>query len=271
MKLRRIIAFILIGLAVVLLAARWVAPHGYEQQFRDFIAASPTKDFPLGTDALGRDRLARLLYGSRLSLLLAPAAAAVSVFLAALIGGLAAFAGKRWERAILLATDLTLSLPWLFLILTIRGAMPLDVQPEISVLITFLVLGLLGWAGPARVVRAGVKQINASDFVFQANAMGTPPRRIFFHYILPNVRPLLFAQFWISLPVFILSEANLGAMGLSVSEPMPSWGNLLRELESQTSALEHPLQNWWLLAPIVLLVGVVSLLQVWQQRPKGSL
>jgi peptide/nickel transport system permease protein len=270
MKLRYLVALLLIGMVLFMLGARWIAPHGYEKQFRDFVAVNPSKDFLLGTDALGRDRFARLLYGSRLSLILAPAAAAVSVFLAALIGGIAAFAGRRWESVIMLATDLTLSLPWLFLLLTIRGAMPLDVQPGISVLITFLVLGLLGWAGPARVVRAGVKKIIASDFVFQANAMGTSRSRIFFRYVLPNVRPVLMAQFWISLPVFILSEANLGAMGLSVSEPMPSWGNLLRELESQTSALEHPFLNWWLLAPIVLLVGVVSLLQYWQQHPKGS-
>ena len=266
----KVIGSILGLLLLVLIGAQWIAPHGYEQQFRDSIGTSPSKDFPLGTDALGRDRFARLLYGSRLSLFLAPTAAALSVLLAAFIGGIAAFAGKRWEAAIMLLTDLTLSLPWLFLLLTIRGAMPLDVRPEISVLITFLVLGLLGWAGPARVVRAGVKTITTSDYVFQAKAMGTPHYRIFTHYVLPNVRPLLMAQFWISVPIFILSEANLGALGLSVSEPMPSWGNLLKELESQTSALEHPLMNWWLLAPVVLLVGVISLLQIWQQRLKGS-
>ncbi len=266
----KILGCILGLLFLALLGAQWIAPYGYEEQFRDFINSAPSKNFLLGTDVLGRDRFARLLYGSRLSLFMAPAAAALSVLLAAFIGGIAAFAGKRWEAAIMLLSDLALSLPWLFLLLTIRGAMPLDVKPEISVLITFLVLGLLGWAGPARVVRAGVKKITASDYVFQAKAIGVPQHRIFLGYVLPNVRPLLMAQFWISVPIFILSEANLGALGLSVSEPMPSWGNLLKELESQTSALEHPLMNWWLLAPVVLLVGVISLLQLWQQRLKGS-
>ena len=246
----KILGCILGLLFLALLGAQWIAPHGYEEQFRDFISASPSKNFLLGTDALGRDRFARLLYGSRLSLYMAPAAAALSVLLAAFIGGIAAFAGKRWEAAIMLLSDLALSLPWLFLLLTIRGAMPLDVKPEISVFITFLVLGLLGWAGPARVVRAGVKKITTSDYVFQAKAIGVPQHRIFLRYVLPSVRPLLMAQFWISVPIFILSEANLGALGLSVSEPMPSWGNLLKELESQTSALEHPLMNWWLLAPV---------------------
>ena len=262
---------LLVLLALVMLYAPWLAPNGYEKQSRDFIAISPSKDFILGTDALGRDRFARLLFGSRLSLLLAPAAAGVSVFLAAVIGALAAFSGKRLEAVIIFLSDLALSLPWLFLLLTIRGAMPLDIRPEISIMITFLVLGLLGWAGPARVVRAGVKRILRSDYIFQSKAMGIAPSRTFFRYVLPNVRPLLIAQFWISLPVFILSEANLGALGLSVSEPMPSWGNLLKELESQTSALEHPLANWQLLAPIVLLVVTVSLLQLSQPRLKGSL
>lgn len=268
--MNRLPQILLAFLVLVMLCAPWLAPHGYEKQSRDFIAVGPTKDFLLGTDALGRDRFARLLFGSRLSLLLAPAAAGVSVFLAAFIGALAAFSGKRLESAIIFLSDLALSLPWLFLLLTIRGAMPLDIRPEVSIVITFLVLGLLGWAGPARVVRVGVRRILQSDYIFQAKAMGITPARTFFRYILPNVKPLLTAQFWISLPVFILSEANLGALGLSVSEPMPSWGNLLKELESQTSALEHPLGNWQLLAPIVLLVTVVSLLQVSQQRLKGS-
>jgi ABC-type dipeptide/oligopeptide/nickel transport system permease subunit len=75
---------------------------------------------------------------------------------------------------------------------------------------------------------------------------------------MPNLRPILLAQFWISVPVFILSEANLGLLGLGVSEPLPSWGVLLRELENYTAVLQNP----WMLAPVALLVVVVGCLQV---------
>ena len=81
---------------------------------------------------------------------------------------------------------------------------------------------------------------------------------MFWRHLLPNLRPMLAAQFWLSIPVFILSEANLGLLGLGISEPLPSWGALLRELENYTAVLQNP----WMLAPAVLLVAVVSCLQL---------
>jgi len=99
------------------------------------------------------------------------------------------------------------------------------------VMITFLLLGCLGWAGPARIVRAGTRTLVDSDYLVQASASGISRWRLFWRHLLPNLRPILLAQFWISVPLFILSEANLGLLGLGVSEPLPSWGALLRELE----------------------------------------
>jgi ABC-type dipeptide/oligopeptide/nickel transport system permease subunit len=81
---------------------------------------------------------------------------------------------------------------------------------------------------------------------------------LFFRHLLPNLRPILLAQFWVSVPVFIVSEANLGLLGLGVSEPMPSWGAMLRELENYTAVLHNP----WMLAPAILLIVVVSSLQL---------
>src|SRR5262249_1267646 len=110
------IALALIGVvALASLAAGVLAPSSYSEQFRDSISARPSAGFLVGTEELGRDRFARLLYGTRISLLLAPAAALLSTMIAALIGGLAAFAGGRWERYITSGIDLFLSLPWLFL------------------------------------------------------------------------------------------------------------------------------------------------------------
>src|ERR1700724_574131 len=118
MKTVRLIALtvlvIVFGAAVL---ADWVAPAPYARQFRRAPNAGPSRRFPLGTDELGRDRLSRLLYGSRVSLLLAPAAALLSTFIAALIGGLAGYLGGWWERLIMRFIDLSLSLPWLFLLL----------------------------------------------------------------------------------------------------------------------------------------------------------
>jgi peptide/nickel transport system permease protein len=254
-----------VALAVVVcasLAANWLAPVGYEKQYREAINAPPSRAHWLGTDELGRDRFARVLYGTRISLLLAPAAALLSTLMAAFIGGLAGYLGGIWARLAMAVTDLFLSLPWLFLLITARAFMPLNVSPLISVLVTFLLLGLLGWSTAARVLCATAGSLRSADFVRQARAAGVPGSRLFWIHVIPNLKPVLYAQFWISIPVFILSEANLGILGLGVAEPMPSWGSLLRELEGLLSVGEEP----WKFVPLILLVVVVMSFQLLLSR-----
>ncbi|MGA8440634.1 MAG: ABC transporter permease [Candidatus Sulfotelmatobacter sp.] len=254
-----------VALAVVVcasLAANWLAPVGYEKQYREATNAAPSRAHWLGTDELGRDRFARVLYGTRISLLLAPAAALLSTLMAAFIGGLAGYLGGIWARLAMAVTDLFLSLPWLFLLITARAFMPLNVSPLISVLVTFLLLGLLGWSTAARVLCATAGSLRSADFVRQARAAGVSGSRLFWVHVMPNLKPVLYAQFWISIPVFILSEANLGILGLGVAEPMPSWGSLLRELEGLVSVGEEP----WKFVPLILLVVVVMSFQLLLSR-----
>jgi len=259
MKLTQKLALAVLGIVTLAALFAGVLTHGsYSEQFRDALSAPPSPRFLLGTDELGRDRFARLLYGTRISLLLAPAAALLSTLIAAMIGGIAGYLGGRWERLISSGIDLFLSLPWLFLLLTVRALLPLNTSPITSVAITFLLLGCLGWATPARIIRAGTRTLIHSDFLLQARASGVSGARLFWRHLVPNLRPILLAQFWISIPVFILSEANLGLLGLGVSEPLPSWGSMLRELENYAAVLEIP----WMLVPAVLLVLSVGCLQI---------
>jgi peptide/nickel transport system permease protein len=253
------LALTVLGVVVVAsLGAGLLTQSSYSEQFRDAISASPSARFWLGTDELGRDRFARLLYGTRVSLLLAPAAALLATLIAGLIGGAAGYLGGRWERMVTAGVDLFLSLPWLFLLLAVRALLPLNTSPVMSVMITFLLLGCLGWAGPARIIRAGTRTLVNSEFLVQASAIGISRWRLFWRHLLPNLRPILLAQFWISIPLFILSEANLGLLGLGVSEPLPSWGAMLRDLENYSAVVHSP----WMLAPVVLLVAVVGCLQL---------
>ena len=258
MKTTRLIA--LIFLSIVALAALapelWTSAR-YDKQFREAPDARPSSQFPLGTDALGRDRLSRLLYGTRVSLLLAPAAALLSCLVAATLGGVAGMVGGLVDRAILSAADLFLSVPWLLLLLMVRAFLPLNVAPAISVTITFLLLGALGWAAPARVVRTAVRKLKDSDFMLQARAAGVRPWRLLWRQLMPNVAPILLAQFWIAVPVYILAETTLGMLGLGVSEPLPSWGGLLREIEGAAV-----FSQFWLLVPALLLAAVVGSFQL---------
>jgi len=254
MKAARTVAIaFLVCVALSCVFADFFAPS-YAHQFRDLPDAAPSRQHLLGTDDLGRDRFARVLYGTRISLLLAPAAALLATLLAAFIGGIAGFAGGWVEKLVMAGTDLFLSLPWLFLLLTVRALLPLNVSPMTSVMITFAMLGCLGWAGAARVICADARALSQADFVLLARASGLHGFRLLWRQLMPNLKPILLAQFWISVPVFILTEANLGILGLGVAEPMPSWGSLLRELESFSTLSAQP----WQFVPLILFVLVVS-------------
>jgi len=267
MKYLRIFAIVLLSMVVIAsLGAGFLSSAGYATQFREAPNAGPSSTHWLGTDQLGRDRFARILYGTRVSLLLAPAAALISTLLAALIGGVAGFVGGAWKRLATSLIDLVLSLPWLFLLITVRALLPLNVSPLTSVIVTFLLLGLLGWAASARVMCAWAGVVRNSDFVLQARATGVRGCRLAIVHVLPNLKPLLFAQFWISIPVFILAEANLGILGLGVAEPLPSWGSLLRELED----LALYSGDLWKLVPLVLLIVVVSSFELLLSRNEVS-
>lgn len=248
---------ILCALALAGVFAPWLAPYPYEMQDRESPSLAPSSQHWLGTDDLGRDRWSRFLYGTRISLTLAPAAALLTLVVAVLIGVIAGVSGGWIEQTLLAATDLFASMPWLFLLLIIRASLPLNVPAWTSVGITFAMLGLVGWTAAARVVRTAVHNARSDGFLLQARAMGAGFSRIWFRQFLPNLRPVLLAQFWISIPLFVLSEANLGLLGLGVAEPLPSWGNLLFELTSHREVTEAP----WLLAPAAALVMALLAMQ----------
>lgn len=245
-------------LGILLLASiifEFFPHHSYEEQFRDAISAPPSVRFWLGTDALGRDRAARLVYGTRVSLLLAVAAAGLSVAFATAAGTSAGFVGGYWSTTLLSVADLFLCVPWFFLLTAIRGAMPLNTSPLVSVLMTFGLLGVLGWAGPARVLSLRTRQVVETDYIRQARATGASQWRILVRHVLPNILPIAASQFWILVPAYIITEANLSVLGLGVSEPLPSWGSLLKEID---------FVQWGspgILLPLVLLAAVAGTLQ----------
>ena len=252
--IRRTSRVILATIFAVMLAAAWIAPYSYDRQFRDETAAAPSRSHLLGTDAIGRDRFARLLYGGRISILLAPGAAIVSVGLALIVAMAAALSGGYLERIATVVIDLVLALPWIFLLLAVRAALPLNTSPMVSAGVIFALLGLLGWAAPARIVLAAAKTQLRSDYALAARAAGCGNGRLAVVHLVPNLFPVASAQFWVTAPVFLLSEANLSLLGLGISEPMPSWGNLLRDLQNLPSLRHQP----WIAAPLLLLVLTLS-------------
>ncbi|MBV9505627.1 MAG: ABC transporter permease [Acidobacteriia bacterium] len=244
----------LISVFATALFADYTAPYPFAAQFRELPNAAASGSHLLGTDALGRDRLSRLLYGARLSMLLAPAAALGSVLLALGFALLAAMGGPWCERLILAAADLFLSLPLFFLLLAARALLPLHTTAETAAIVMFGLLAGLGWAGPARVMVGAAKQFSRSDFVLFAKTCGHGRIRIALVHIMPNILPVAKAQFLIATPSYLLAEASLGLLGLGIPEPVPSWGSLLRELESVSAITANP----WILTPALCLFLVVA-------------
>ena len=254
---RWVCAFVLIVIFAAALLANVIAPASYETQFREDPAARPSSKFLLGTDDLGRDRLSRLLYGSRVSLLLAPAAAALATAIGLSLGVAAGcFAGVPARFALGL-TDLVASTPSLLLLLFARALLPLNVQPAASVTITFILLGAVGWTSGVRVFAAAAANASTSDYIRQARALGCPTLRMAVVHIAAALRPVAAAQFWTLIPLFLLAEANLGMLGLGVSEPLPSIGNLLAEIQLSPQLWQQPA----VLAPAALLLLVLVSLQ----------
>lgn len=261
MKARRVlrlacrsVLLVIFGLGIF---AGSVTHYSYAFQFREVPNAPPSALHLLGTDQLGRDVFTRVLYGTRISLLLAPAAALLSTCIAAVLGGIAGLWGGWLEKTILATADLSMALPLLFVLIALRAFLPLDVAPMLSVVATFVVLGLLGWPSSLRVVWAAARNLRQSDQVLLARALGYRNSQLLFRQTIPSLRPVFLAQFWISVPVFILTEATLSMLGLGVMEPLPSWGNLLRGFEDFSALAANP----WRLAPLVVLVLTVICFQ----------
>jgi ABC-type dipeptide/oligopeptide/nickel transport system permease subunit len=258
MRVIRVVALcILVLVTAVSLGADLLAPHDYSEQFRQHANEPPSRRFPLGTDDLGRDRLSRLLEGTRISLLCAAIAAFIAIAAAMAIGVVAGYFGGWIDEIVGVLADLFLSLPWLFALLSLRALLPLNTSAGVSLAATFLLLAIVGWAPSARVIRASVAGLRNSGSIVHAHAYGCGSARLLCFHILPNLKPILSAQFWILVPAFILTEANLGVLGLGINEPVPSLGNMLAELQNYQRIPEEP----WILAPALLILLVVGSLQ----------
>jgi peptide/nickel transport system permease protein len=206
--------------------------------------------FPLGADALGRDQLARLAWGTRLSLGVALGAALGALLIGALAGGLAGFAGGLVDDVLMRAADLVMALPAVYVVLALRASMPLVLTTAEVFWTMVLVLAAVGWPLPARGVRAVVAAERVREYAEAARALGAGRTRILLRHLMPAARGFLVVQTTLLVPAFVLAEATLSFVGLGFSEPIPSWGAMLREAGQGRAVVEAP----WLLAPAIAIV-----------------
>jgi len=206
--------------------------------------------FPLGADALGRDQFARLAWGTRLSLGVALGAALGALVIGAIVGGLAGFAGGLVDDGLMRMADVVMALPGVYVVLALRASMPLVLTTTEVFWTMVVVLATVGWPFPARGVRAVVAAERAREYAEAARALGASRTRLLLRHLLPAARGFLVVQTTLLVPAFVLAEATLSFVGLGFSEPIPSWGGMLREAGSGRAIVDAP----WLLAPAVAIV-----------------
>lgn len=186
----------------------------------------PSEAHLLGTDHLGRDQLIRLLYGGRISLMVAYAASLLSMTIGVIIGIVAGYFGGLVDDAIMWFISTLTSIPPLFLLLIATTLF----TP--SAIILIMVLGLLGWLQMARLIRGQVLMLKHQEFVLAAQALGSSHRHIMVYHILPNVISIALITVTISAGAVILTESGLSFLGLGVQPPTPTWGNMLSDSRS---------------------------------------
>jgi peptide/nickel transport system permease protein len=182
---------------------------------------SPTWAFPLGTDDLGRDVLARIFYGARISLLVGFVAVGISTLIGILLGALAGYYGRWIDALIMRFVDIMLCFPSFFLILAVIAFL------EPSIWNIMIIIGLTSWMGVARLVRAEFLSLRERDFVLAARALGARDSRIIFRHILPNAMSPVLVSATLGVAGAILTESALSFLGIGVQPPTPSWGNML--------------------------------------------
>lgn len=212
--------------------------YSFDFQNQDLILKPPSLEHPLGTDQLGRDLLARLIYGARLSLLVAIVTATIAFLIGVLFGAVAAMCEGKIDFLITGIIDVVYSLPDL-LILSIIGL--LFSRSTTGILFA---IGIISWMDIARLTRGEILKLKVHDFILSARSIGLSNIRIFFKHLLPNISGILLVAITFVMPRAIIAESTLSFLGLGLSPPKCSWGTLASDgwqfLNTHTNLILYP-------------------------------
>ncbi len=240
-------AVVLVLIVLSAIFAQVLEPRGPTAMDLTSVRLPPSLRHWLGTDAVGRDLLTRVLFGGRVSLLVAGAGMAGSLVFGTAMGMLAAFGGTLLRQVVDRLTDIQLAFPYVLLAIAITSA----IRPSIPVLILLMVLA--GWAGAARVVRSISLQERGKDYVKAASVIGASPFRIALFHVFPSVLPSVIVLSAMQMAAMIVFEATLSFLGMGVQPPTPSWGGIMFDGKNYMTS------SWWLTVFPGLAIVITSL------------
>ena len=228
-------AIFLVILILLALLTPFIAPYEYDSQNRSLSSSGPSLNHWLGTDYLGRDLLTRMLYGSRISLLVGFVATFVALVIGVSWGTVAGYLGGRVDSLMMRIVDALYGIPFIILIILLM------VVFGRNLVLMFLAIGAVEWLTMARIVRAQVTSLKRTEFVLAALAMGVSNISIMTRHLFPNTLGPVIVYSTLTVPQVMLLEAFLSFLGLGVQAPMSSWGLLIRD---GAVSME---ESWWLL------------------------
>jgi peptide/nickel transport system permease protein len=225
---------VVLVLVVLALLAPVLAPTNPNRPNLRNMLGEPTRDHPLGTDQLGRDVLSRMLYGARVSLAVGFVSVGIATAIGIVLGALAGYRGGFVDATIMRLVDLMLVFPRFFLLLAVLAFL----KPSIWTIMA--VIGLTGWMGVTRLVRAEFLALKEREFVLWSQAVGAAGFRVVWRHILPNAMAPVLVAMTLGIPAAILTESGLSFLGLGVQPPHATWGNILNEGKDTIEI------GWWL-------------------------
>jgi peptide/nickel transport system permease protein len=246
----RISLFVMLGLTLACIVLPWVLPwSSTEVDFHVLAATPPSAAHPLGTDAIGRDVLARLAEAGRISLLIGLSVALISATMGALVGTLQGFYGGAVDARLGWLVNILMTIPSLPLLIAMssvvnsEGSRAGDLLGKVPAQWRIIfIMSLLGWMAISRVVRSQVVSLRRREFVEASVALGATDRRVMVVHILPNTISVLAVFTTLAVASAILGESTLSFLGLGVALPTPTWGNMLLDARDVFTAVQY----WWL-------------------------
>lgn len=247
-------------LIVAMVALCFIGPffmkYDYNTQTNDIQVGFMVNGHILGTDKLGRDILTRLMYGGRISILVGIVSVAVEILIGTLIGAIAGYYGGKVDTALMSLADVWMSLPFLPVIIILGSILSeLQVPAKVRVIYLIFIMGVLSWGSIARLVRGEILSLREQEFMQATEALGLKDSRKILRHLIPNVIPILIVNATLGIGSFIITESALSYLGVGVTEPIPSWGNMINAANSQANIEKRP----WLWVPPGVCILLITL------------
>ena len=220
---------------MIAIFAPTIAPYNPGQIDIENILTPPSSSHIFGTDSLGRDLFSRMVYGSRISLMVGFIAVGIAGLIGIALGAIAGYYGKWLDTVIMRFIDIMLCFPTFFLILAVIALL------EPSIINIMVIIGTTSWMGMARLMRAEILSLKERDFIYAERAIGASDLRIIAKHLIPNAMAPVLVSITLGIAGAILVESSLSFLGIGVQPPTPSWGNILSEGKAVMGA------SWWMM------------------------